>query len=77
MCCLQPLKWFSYSRSISFGYCDVPVLFEQLSSRVRALCVARAELLKVFSWDREMLTLGVVKLVIETEIHPATYDEEG
>lgn len=35
----------------------VPALLEQLSSGVRTVCVGGAELLKVFTWDGETLTI--------------------
>lgn len=37
--------------------CSLPVLLEEARLRVGALSVGRAELLEVFSWDRE--TVGV------------------
>lgn len=40
-------------------YNEIPELFEQLSSQVRTLCVGGAELLKVFTWNREAITIRV------------------
>ena len=39
---------------------EVPELFQQLSSWVRTLCVGGAELLEVFSWNREAITIRVL-----------------
>lgn len=51
--------------------CSLPVLLEEARLRVGALSVGRAELLEVFSWDRETVGVRVreVLLWIKVLVH--------
>lgn len=54
-------------------YYEVPEFFEQLRSWVGALCAGRTELLEVFSWDREMLTVITEYATIQARRLPDGY----
>lgn len=49
--------------------CSLPVLLEEARLRVGALSVGRAELLEVFSWDRETVGVRVREVSLWIKVH--------